>query len=139
MATSTRQTSGTVGIEVKGTKLRLRLPRTVATDSQRYISTKWVNDPENCKRLQVIAWQIETDIKEDRIADTLQGYIDRFKSIQLDIKPTAPPPPPLTLSQLWDKYSDYKRPQLASTTYTQDYRKKWVNHIAKLPQGLGTR
>lgn len=128
-----RQSSGTVGIEVKGNKLRLRLPRAVSIDSSRYISTKWDSSPDNRRRLQVIAWQIEADIKTDIIAVTLQSYIDLFKSTKIAIKP---PSEPVTLSQLWVKYCNYKQPQLAATTYTQDYCKKWANHIAQLPQEL---
>jgi integrase len=137
MATSKRKPTGTVAIEAKGDRLRLRLPRTIAAGSHRYISTKWVNNPDNYQRLQVIAWQIETDIKEDRIATTLQSYIDRFRSTQITITPTIPAAAPLALAELWDLYADYKKPQLAITTYTQDYCKKWANHIAKLPQDIG--
>jgi integrase len=136
MAISKRKPAGTVAIEIKSDRLRLRLPRTIATGSRRYISTKWVNSPDNYQRLQVIAWQIETDIKEDRIATTLQGYIGRFKSTQIAITPTIPAAAPLALAELWDLYCEYKKPQLAVTTYTQDYRKKYLNHISNLPQSL---
>ena len=129
-------TTGTVGIEVKGTKLRLRLPRSIALDSHRYISTKWDNTPDNTKRIQVIAWQIETDIKEDRIADTLQSYIDRFKPTQIERQPATPAPPTLVLAELWDLYCDYKKPQLAATTYCKLHKGTWWNYFNKLPQDL---
>ena len=74
MASTTKQSSGTVGIEVKGNKLRLRLPRAVAIDSQTYIATRLDNTSENFKRLQSLAWQIEADISTGKIAETIQCY-----------------------------------------------------------------
>lgn len=130
--------AGTVAIEVKGNRLRLRLPRYIAKDSKRYISTRWENNPDNRNRLQVIAWAIETDIKEDRIKDTLQSHINRFKSVQIAQAVVAVPvAEPVTLDALWAMYFEYKRPQLAVTTYTHDYCIKWANHISQLPQDIG--
>ncbi|WP_295617255.1 tyrosine-type recombinase/integrase [Chamaesiphon sp. GL140_3_metabinner_50] len=129
-----RQQTGTVGIEVIGGRLRLRLPRQATPDTiTRYISSGFKNTPDNLKKLQVIAWDIERDIKADKLAETYQSYIDIFKPKPVP-KPTITKP--TTFSQLWASYCHYKQPQLAATTYTQDYCKKWANHIAKLPQGL---
>ncbi len=129
-----RQQTGTVGIEVIGSRLRLRLPRQATTATiTRYISTGFNNTPDNHKKLQVLAWDIERDIKANKLAETHQGYIDTLKPKPVP-KPTIAKP--TTFSQLWATYCDYKQPQLAATTYTQDYCKKWANHIAKLPQGL---
>lgn len=136
MLSTKKQTTGTVGIEVKGNKLRLRLPRAINGGSQKYISTRLDNTTDNLKRLQSLAWQIEADISVGRIAETIQGYYSQFKAIPLakvldDLVPVQP-----TLSQLWALYSDYKRSQLAVTTYQRDYLKKYANHIARLPQEL---
>lgn len=134
-----KNTSGSVGIEVKGSKLRLRLPRAVAIGSQRYIATRLDNTTDNFKRLQSLAWLIESDIRDGKVAETIQGYYSQFKAIPLekikgDLLPVASVA--LTLNQLWAKYCDYKRSQLAVTTYQKDYCKKWANHINKLPQSL---
>ncbi|WP_373530400.1 tyrosine recombinase XerC [Nostoc sp.] len=139
MTSTTKQSSGTVGIEVKGNKLRLRLPRAVAIGSQRYISTRLDNTSENFKRLQSLAWQIEADISTGKIAETIPGYYNQFKAIPLVITLNdlvAVPAKAITLSQLWVQYCEYKRSQLAVTTYQRDYLKKYANHIARLPQEL---
>ncbi len=126
--------SSTVGIETIGNRYRLRLPRLVTNSSiSRYISTGLEATPENHRIAQTAAWEIEADIKADRLADTYSGYVDRFKPRVLLV---APKPQQYNLSDLWVKYCDYKRPQLAITTYKSDYCMKWANHIAKLPQRL---
>lgn len=139
MASTTKQSSGTVGIEVKGNKLRLRLPRAINNGSQKYISTRLDNTSENFKRLQSLAWQIEADISDGKIAETIQGYYSQFKATPLAIALNdlvAVPAKVITLSQLWAQYCNYKRSQLAVTTYQKDYLKKYANHIARLPQQL---
>lgn len=136
MTSTKKQTTGTVGIEAKGNKLRLRLPRAIAIGSQRYISTKLDNTSDNFKRLQSLAWQIEADIKDDKIADTIQGYYSQFNATPLEKVLKDLVVVPLTLSQLWAKYSDYKRSQVKVTTYIHAYTRKYANHIAKLPQEL---
>lgn len=129
-------TSSTVGIELVGNRFRLRLPRTVVSSNiPRYISTGLADTTENHRKAQIAAWGIEADIKSDKLADTYQSYLDHFKPKAVPI--AAPPKPqPITLTALWVKYCDYKKPQLAATTYKVDYCKKWANHIAALPQSL---
>jgi integrase len=126
-----RQQTGSVGIETVGNRLRLRLPRQ-ATATNRYISTGLKNTPDSHKKAQIIAWAIEEDIAANCL-QPYRTYIDR-------ISPKAEPKPtiakPTTLNQLWASYCDYKKPQLAATTYNLDYLKKWANRIAKLPQSL---
>jgi integrase len=137
MQTTKKKTSGSVGIEVKGNKLRLRLPRLVATGSHRYIHTRLDNTAENRKRLQVTAWDIETDIRSGVIADTIERHIASFKPNLIPVEKLSPPAAKTsTLSTLWVQYCDYKKPQLAATTYQSEYRTKWANHIAHLPQDL---
>jgi integrase len=137
MQTTKKKTSGSVGIEVKGNKLRLRLPRLVASDSRRYIHTRLDNTAENRKRLQVIAWDIETDIRSGVIADTIELHIASFKPSLIPVEKLSPPATKaITLTTLWVQYCDYKKPQLAATTYQQDYCNRWANHITKLPQDL---
>lgn len=139
MTSTRKQLAGTVGIEVKNNKLRLRLPRSIATGSQRYISTRLENTSDNHKRAQSLAWQIEADIRDGKIADTIQGYYSQFQPIPLEkaldslvAVPTKEP----TLNELWALYADYKRSQLAVTTYQKDFVRKYANHFAKLPQDL---
>ncbi|WP_242063250.1 hypothetical protein [Nostoc sp. FACHB-892] len=47
--------------------------------------------------------------------------------------PITPSPNPQTdLGELWEKYAEFKKPQVSPSTCAVDYR-KYRNHIAKLP------
>lgn len=131
MATEYRQPSSPeVGLENKQGKIRLRLPRSVAEGSSRYISTGLDFTPENQKKAQVVAWAIEEDIRRNQIDTTLERYKQQFRPKQtIAIQRQAE----LDLSCLWLKYAEYKKPQLAPTTYTKDYVRKFPGHIRNLP------
>lgn len=122
-----RATTGSVGVEEKAGKLRLRLPNTVVQGSSRYISTRLDDTPENFKRVQRLAWDIEEDIKAGNFDPTLGRY--KPQSHLTVVKATKT----LDLSALWDLYSEYRKPQIAETTYRKEYVNKYRNHIAKLP------
>ncbi|WP_242051382.1 hypothetical protein [Nostoc spongiaeforme] len=36
------------------------------------------------------------------------------------------------MGELWEKYTEFKKPQISLSTYAVDYR-KYRNHIANLP------
>ncbi|MBD2537524.1 tyrosine-type recombinase/integrase [Coleofasciculus sp. FACHB-SPT36] len=119
-------TKTAIGIEEKNGRLRLRLPRSVADGSSRYISTGLA--PEDFRKAQAVAWQIEDDIKTGNLDTSLERYKSAFQQKQKVSKLS-----PEDLAGLWSKYSDYMRPQLAETTYEKDYKRKYKNHIDRLP------
>lgn len=119
---------GTVAIEDKQGKWRIRLPRAVAKDSQRYISTRLDSTPENLKKVQVVAWGIEDDINSGSLDVTLERYAAAFRPSLTVLKPTK-----VDLGELWEKYSTYRKPQVAATTYIKEYTRKIPNHIKSLP------
>ncbi|BAY37267.1 phage integrase family protein [Nostoc sp. NIES-2111] len=118
--------NNSVGIENKQGKLRLRLPRAVAQDSSRYISTGFTDTPDNRKKALVVAWAIEEDIRTGQLDPTLENYKQQFRPKIAVVKK-------VNLLELWVSYCEYKRPQLAETTYTNDYKRKFGNHIRELP------
>ncbi len=119
-----KATSGSVGVEsVKG-KLRLRLPRSVSTDT-RYLSTGLQDTPENYKKVQTVAWQIETAISTGE-ADLSKYLVALKPSVSISTYR-------VDLMELWVRYCEYMRPQLAVTTYLRDYARKYTNHIRALP------
>lgn len=117
---------GTVGIEQKNNKIRLRLPRAVAIGSQRYISTGLAATPENLKKAQIVAWTIEEDLRNDRFDTTLKKYKHQPSKVQK--REVA-----LDLITLWDSYCGFKKPQVAETTFKKQYLSRFANHIKKLP------
>lgn len=118
-----------VGIENKVGKLRLRLPRAIAIGSSRYISTGLGATPENLKKAQVVAWQIEEDIKTGHLDPTLERYKQQFRPKTFVVTQKRIP----DLLELWFGYAEYKRHQLAETTYRKDYLRKFPYHLRKLP------
>lgn len=122
-----RNPRGSVVVEEKGGKWRIRLPRTVCGGKQLYISTSLEATPANLKKCQAIAWQIEEDIKTGQLDPTLKRYKSPFET-----KVTVARVVYCDLLLLWDKYCEFKKPQLSATTYAKDYR-KYRNHILSLP------
>lgn len=128
-----RNKRGTVAVEEKQGKLRIRLPRTVAIASARYISTRLDITPENYKKAQVKAWEIEDDIRLGRLDITLEKYKvpKTHPLIFPGWKKTLPTP--LSLIELWAKYCKFRQSQVAVTTFEQEYLTKFYNIIERLP------
>lgn len=123
---------GTVTIKNKQGKWRLRLPRSVAQDSARYISTRLDATEENFKKVQRVAWQIAEDIKTGKLEPTLERYQTEFKP-QLTVI-TVTPAKNLDLGELWSKYCEYKKPLVSPITYIKEFQRKYTHHIESLPQ-----
>jgi hypothetical protein len=123
---------GTVAIEEKQGKWRIRLPRTVAKDSARYISTRLDATTENFKQAQLAAWTIEEELRTGQFDPTLEKY--KPKPVLTLVHPLGKPAKKsLDLGELWDRYCEFMKPQLATTTYQKDYIRKYANHIKTLP------
>jgi integrase len=116
-----------VGIENKQGKLRLRLPRLIVDGSLRYIYTGLTDTPDNRKKAQIVAWQLEEDIRTGQLDPTLENYKQQFRP-KIRVNTCS-----LDLLELWTSYCEYKRPQLAETTYHRDYIRKYAHHIQGLP------
>lgn len=114
-----------VGIENKDGKYRLRLPRSVAKDSARYISTRLNATPTNFKRVQIRAWEIEDDINTSNFDTSLYKY--QFSQRELSKVSKEP-----NLKELWCKYCEFKRSQVCVTTFTSEYS-NYTKHIESLP------
>ncbi len=105
-----------VGIENKEGKWRLRLPRSVARDSARYISTRLDATPTNLRKVQIRAWEIEEDINTNNFDVSLYKY--QF-SQQKELNKVVKEP---NIKELWCKYCEFKRNQVCITTYESEYK-----------------
>lgn len=123
-------TQHSIGIETKGNRYRLRLPRCVANGSSRYISTSLEATPVNLRRCQRVAMDIEDDLLQGTFDTTLERYKMMFRN-KLQVVSAAPQVPDLLT--IWEHYVDYKRSSLSETTLQKDYLKKYPNRIKKLP------
>jgi integrase len=82
------------------------------------------------KQNRVYAQMIATQIWNDILAGHFTG-IEKYKRVT-ETKPEQPPAENITLTDLWERYTDYKRSQLSQTTIAKDFDRVRCN-IAKLP------
>lgn len=115
-----RNPKGSVTVESVGGRLRLRLPRHVFSGRQKYLMLYLSDNPMNRKIAEAKAQLVESDIALERFDPSLKKYLSPYA-------PSDSPP----LIEIWDKYAEWKRPQLAPSSL-KDYRKT-RNHILKLP------
>lgn len=122
-----------VGIENFREKFRLRLPREAVGDKgNRYIYTGLDSTPENYKRVQQVALSIEQELLSGALTPESLAALVSFKP-KLVALPTPPAAPKLTPLQLWELYSEHRISQVAPTTFIKEYKKKYLNHIKRLP------
>jgi integrase len=96
-----------------------------------YLSTGWLDTPASRKLAELKAAEIEKDILYERLDETLAKYKPASSlSTATPVTPIKKPKP--QLDELWDKYSEFKKPQISPSTYAKDFAKH-RNHIAKLP------
>jgi len=92
-----------------------------------YISTRLEATPENLRKCQKIAWDIEEELSQGKF--NVETYRNLFKYPKLTLVPTAKP----NLLELWSGFCAHKKPSLSPTTYLKEYCRKYTNHIKKLP------
>lgn len=125
----TQKTSkGSVGIESFQGRLRLRLPRQLYEGTQKYLTLNLADTPENRQLAEKKADEIELDIIFGEFDETLAKYKPQR---HLSIVNLDEPQIVLTISQLWDRYIDYKRQSLKPRTL--DKLAVLEKHIKRCP------
>ncbi|MBD2245118.1 site-specific integrase [Nostoc sp. FACHB-888] len=115
--------TGTVGIEKYRGKYRLRLPRAIANGSSRYIFTGLsVDSQDGYKKAQRLAWDIEDEIVKGAFNPS------KYKATRKHQITSS-----LTLSELWQLYSNYRKPSLDISTYHAHYEGTYKRLIAEMP------
>ncbi len=126
-----RASKGSVSIINSHERLQLRFRY---QGKRYYISTGLADTPANRKLAEMKASEIEKDILCERLDLSLEKY--QAQSALSTITPITPITPirksQPQLDELWDKYSEFKKPQISPSTYAKDFTKH-RNHIAKLP------
>ncbi|HLO86213.1 MAG TPA: DUF3596 domain-containing protein [Nostocaceae cyanobacterium] len=113
MNTTQKASKGSVGVESYQGRLRLRLPRQLYAGTQKYLTLGLADTPENRELAEQKARQIKSDIISGEFDQTLAKYkTQRHLSIVIP----GEAPPVLTISELWDRYIEYKRPTLKPRT-----------------------
>lgn len=97
--------------------------------SKRHFHLGLADTPENRLSGESIAHQMHLDMLWGNWDSTLSKYKPRTHlTVVAAIKPKAA----LNLAQLWEKYSEHKKPQVSPSTYAKDFTKQ-KNHINRLP------
>lgn len=126
--TTGRAFQGSVSILSSNKRLQLRFSY---GGKRHYISTGLADTPANRKLAELKASEIEKDIINEQFDVTLEKY--QPKSALSTVTPVTPiRKAKPELDQLWEKYSEFKKPQISPSTYVKDFTKQ-RNHIAKLP------
>lgn len=105
-----RLSKGSVSLISSNDRLQLRFSY---GGKRHYLSLGLADTSTNRKLAELRASEIEKDILYERFDETLQKH-----------KPD--------LDELWNKYSEFKKPQISPSTFAKDFVKH-RNHIAKLP------
>lgn len=126
-----KASAGTIAIEEKQGKWRIRLPRSIAKDAARYISTRLDATPENLRKVQRKVFEIEEDLEAGKFDVTLDKY--QFRLHHLSVVSKTSNKPVVELKELWAKYCIFMEPQLAATTFKKEYVIRYSSHINSLP------
>ena len=121
-----KNTKGTPSLESFQGRLRIRFR---LNGQQKALSLGLADTPENRVRGESIARQMQLDMLSGNFDSTLGKYKPHT---HLTVVETIKPKQALDLAQLWDKYSEFKKPQISPSTYVKDFTKH-KNHINKLP------
>ncbi|MEB3214667.1 MAG: tyrosine-type recombinase/integrase [Nostocales cyanobacterium 94392] len=115
-----RASKGSVSVILSNGRLQLRFH---FARKRYYISTGYPDTPHHRKLAKLKASEIEKDILFERFdPKDLGKYKSEFDS--RDITPSSTPSPSqLTLPQLWEKYTEFKRSSLSPSTLAKDYTK----------------
>jgi len=93
-----------------------------------YLSTGYDNTPIGKQRISVLAVNIQRDIDYSEFDASLAKY--KPATFVTDVEPiNTCIAPKHNLSELWERYTEFKKPQVSQSTFATDYR-KYQNPIA---------
>lgn len=127
-----KASKGSVQVITSNNRLQLRFRY---AGKRRYLSLGLYDDRDNRLAAEMKARQIELDILSGNFDESLDKY-----RISVASKATTDSPQSqalLLLSELWEKYTEYRSPQIAETTLRIQYAAV-ARHIDKLPGALQT-
>jgi len=121
-----KNTKGTPSLESYQGRLRIRF----RVDDQRITFSLGLADTDkNRVKGESIARQMQLDMLSGNFDSTLGKYKPHT---HLTVVEAIKPKTGLDLVQLWNKYSEFKKPQVSPSTYIKDFTKH-RNHINKFP------
>jgi integrase len=109
-----RAKKGSVVVQTRSGRLRLQLPRHLYGGDRKYLYLNLADTPQNWELAEAKAQLIESDIKFERFDPTLKKYKSQT---HLTVVEFIKPAPGLTLSQLFSRYLEFKKPTWKPTTF----------------------
>jgi integrase len=103
--------------QIKNSHGRLEITFTPKGDKRKYLSLGLSDSNQNRSYAEMICKIIQNDILAGHFDRTMEKYKRHTKVKQPDPEPDNG----LSLRELWDRYADYKRPQLSQTTIAVDF------------------
>jgi integrase len=101
-------------------------------NKRKYLSLGVSDSKANHYYAETVRQWIEKDIRASRFDPNLfDPTLEKYKR-DTSTEPEQPPAENLTLAELWERYTDYKRPQLSQTTIAKDFDRVRLN-IRKFP------
>jgi integrase len=126
MTSSKKSTKGSVVVLNSHDRLQLRFR---FGGKRRYISLGLSDTLLHRRFAELKAAEIEQDILKEKFDPTLEKYKsagDREKTaLTSSIEASK-----LKLDRLWEKYSEFKKPQVSPSTYAKDFQ-RYRNHISR--------
>lgn len=118
--TQRKANKGSVQIKISNGRLQLVFSH---GGKRHYLSTGLADNKINRRAVEAKAKLIESDIAYDRLDPTLSKY--KPQSVLGNLTPIFTPiiTPKISFTDLWEKYTQYKAPQVSASTLTRDYGK----------------
>lgn len=101
-----------------------------------YLSTGLEDTPLNRQKVGDTVKSIQRDIDYDEVDLSLRKYKHAASLTTVSpISPSSLEVTQLKLNEIWDKYSQFKKPQVSPSTFAKDFTRH-RNHIERLPSQL---
>jgi integrase len=135
-----RSRKGSISIKNSNGSLQLVFSHSVITPtgeikSKRfYLSTGQEDTPLGRQQASALAAKVQRDIDYEEFDASLVKYKPATALATVTPSPETLPEVSLlpNLTELWERYTHYKKTQISQSTLAKDYR-RYRNHIAKLP------
>jgi integrase len=112
--------AGTPKVKVSNGRLQIVL---TVRGKREYISARKHDSKQNRNHCEMVARIIENDKLAGNFDFSLDKYRDIFAGGKADAVKESESIETITTREIWDKYTEYKRPQLSQTTLAVDYRR----------------
>ena len=125
----TKTPAGQPKVKVSNGRLQIVL---TYREKRKYLSLGVSDSKHNRKFAETVRAWIENDLRAATFNPTIfDPTLAKYKRSS-STEPDLPLAEDITISQLWERYTDYKRPQLSQTTIAKDFERVRLN-INKLP------